>query len=90
MKLIALYNQPFAVVKDQGFIEIIAHFEPQNLLPSRKYFAEATLPEVYDKLILGPIKKIECSMSYFFYYQHLDKLAQQHLIYIDDSTLANK
>lgn len=50
MNMIAMDNQPFSVVNDQGFIELLAHLEPRYLIPSSKYFNEVMLPDVYNRL----------------------------------------
>ena len=38
--MMASDNQPFSIVEDQGFIELIAHLEPHYLIPSRRYFTQ--------------------------------------------------
>ena len=50
MNFIATDNQPFSVVEDQGFIELIAHLQPQYLISSRRSFKETMLPASYEKL----------------------------------------
>ena len=50
MKMMALDNQPFTMVEDDGFIELMAHLQPRYLLPSRRYFSDTMLPRVYDEL----------------------------------------
>jgi len=47
VKMIAADNQPFSIVEDQGFIELMAHLEPRYLIPSRKYFTQEALPKFY-------------------------------------------
>ena len=46
----ALDNQPFSMVEDDGFIDLMAHLQPQYLIPSRRYFADKMLPQVYEEL----------------------------------------
>jgi len=48
MEFMALDEQPFSVVEDQGFCQLIAHLEPRCVLPSRRYFADVSLPALYD------------------------------------------
>lgn len=38
--IMALDNKPFSMVEDDGFIRLMAHLQPQYLIPSRQYFAE--------------------------------------------------
>lgn len=48
MKMIAIDNQPFTIVEDQGFIELLAHLQPKYMIPSRRYFSEVMLPKAYE------------------------------------------
>ena len=48
MAMIVLDNQPFTTVEDQGFIDLIAHMQPKYCLPSRRYFSETMLPQMYE------------------------------------------
>lgn len=50
MKMIATDNQPFTIVEDMGFVELMGHIQPNYLLPSRRYFSEVMLPKTYDEL----------------------------------------
>ena len=50
LKMMALDNQPFSMVEDDGFIDLMAHLQPHYLLPSRRYFADKMLPQVYEEL----------------------------------------
>ncbi len=50
IKMMASDNQPFSIVEDQGFIELIAHLEPHYFIPSRKYFTQDALPKLYSKV----------------------------------------
>lgn len=50
MEFIALDDQPFSVVEDIGFRRLIQHIEPRYTLPSRRYFAETSLPAMYDRV----------------------------------------
>jgi len=49
MGMIALDNQPFTIVKDEGFIDLMAHMQPKYCLPSRRYFSETMLPHMYEE-----------------------------------------
>ena len=48
--MMASDNQPFSIVEDQGFIELLAHLEHCYLIPSRKYFTQEALPKLYDSV----------------------------------------
>ena len=48
--MIAMDNQRFAIVEDQGFIALLAELEPRYVIPSTKYFNEIMLPQAYDSL----------------------------------------
>ena len=50
IKMMASDNQPFSMVEDQGFIELIVHLEPHYLIPSRTYFTKDVLPKLYSKV----------------------------------------
>jgi hypothetical protein len=48
--MMALDNQPFSMVEDDGFIDLMAHLQPHYMLPSQRYFADKMLPEVYKEI----------------------------------------
>ncbi len=48
MEFIVLDDQPFSVVEDQGFRRLIAHMDQRYTLPSRRYFSDVALPEIYN------------------------------------------
>ena len=50
VKLMASDDQPFSIVEDQGFIELLADFEHRYLIPSRKYFTQEALSKLYDSV----------------------------------------
>ena len=47
MEMIALDDQPFTVVENEGFRGVLEYFEPRYTLPSRRHMAEVCLPELY-------------------------------------------
>ncbi|KAL6463619.1 hypothetical protein MHYP_G00280100 [Metynnis hypsauchen] len=49
LEFIVLDAQPISVVEDGGFRRLLEHLEPRYNLPSRKYFSETALPELYKK-----------------------------------------
>ena len=48
--MIALDNQPFSIVHDTGFERLINLLEPRYKIPSRRYFAEVAIPDLYKEL----------------------------------------
>ena len=48
-RMIVIDLQPFSIVEDQGFIELVEHFEPRYVMPSRKYFATTVLDGLYNR-----------------------------------------
>ena len=56
--MIAMDNQPFSIVEDQGFIELLAELKPKYVNPSTKYFNETMLQQAqaYDSLKLKLLK----------------------------------
>ena len=46
-EMIALDNQPFSIVDDLGFKNLMRILEPRYNLPSRHYFAEVVIPDMY-------------------------------------------
>ncbi len=49
--MMASDNRAFSIVEDkQGFIELIALLEPNYLTPSRTYFTQDALPNLYSKV----------------------------------------
>jgi hypothetical protein len=48
--MMALDFQPFSVVEDEGFKRLIKLVAPKYVLPSRRYFAETLLTEMYERL----------------------------------------
>lgn len=48
--VMALDNQPFSMAADDGFISLMAHLLPQYIIPSRKFFVENVLPDLYEKV----------------------------------------
>ena len=37
----------FSVLEDQGFRSLMAHMDPRYTLPSRRFFLDLSLPEMY-------------------------------------------
>ena len=49
-KMIALDNQLFSIVDDLGFKNLVRVLEPRYNLPSRRYFAEVIIPDMYQQI----------------------------------------
>ena len=48
MEFIELDDQPFSVVENPGFHNLIALLEPRYTLPSGRFFSDVSLPALYD------------------------------------------
>ena len=48
--MIAIDSQLFSIVEDTGFVRLMKHTCPQYIVPSRKYFSEKIIPEMYANL----------------------------------------
>ena len=66
MEFIALDNQPFSVVEDKGFINLIKTLEPRYEIRSRKYFTEQALPALYNKVFKHTEKLVSEAESISF------------------------
>ena len=49
-EMIALDSQPFSIVEDTGFLRLLAHMSQRYITPSRKYFSDKFIPEMYATL----------------------------------------
>ena len=45
--MIAIDSQPFSIVEDAGFLRLLSNVSPSYVVPSRKYFAEKVIPEMF-------------------------------------------
>jgi hypothetical protein len=50
MEFIAVDLQPFSVVENTGFKRLIQNLQPKYKIPSRFYFTQKMLPEIYGKI----------------------------------------
>lgn len=55
-RMICIDSQPFSIVEDEGFKNLIAHLEPRYKIPDRKYFSNNKIPDMYN-IVLKSIKK---------------------------------
>jgi len=49
--MIAVDIQPYSIVEDDGFKSLMSLMDPRYVLPSRKYFTEKVIPEMYDTVM---------------------------------------
>lgn len=63
MEFIVTDDQPFSVVEDKGFRQLIAHLEPRYTVPSRRYFSDVCLPALYDAVATHIHSLIDASVS---------------------------
>ena len=50
--MIVMENQPFSILEDQGFVELLAELKPKYVISSTKQFNETVLTQAYDTLKL--------------------------------------
>lgn len=48
--MIAIDNQPFSIVNDIGFKHLMQKAQPQYQMPSRNYFSDYVIPDIYLKV----------------------------------------
>lgn len=65
-EMIAIDMQPFTVVEDEGFRRVIKAFAPQYVMPSRKYFSQTMIPNLYTKVKDAMLTLIEDQVSMAF------------------------
>lgn len=53
-EMIALDEQPFSIVEDNGFLHYTRTLEPRYKVPSRKYITETVLPDIHAR-VLGKV-----------------------------------
>jgi hypothetical protein len=57
-RMMALDYQPYSLVENKGFRELMAVLEPRYELPSRTTFSRRLLPELYNKTRLAVVSKL--------------------------------
>ena len=45
-EMIAIDTQPFSIVENEGFTNLLKALEPRYSLPSRRYMTETVLPRI--------------------------------------------
>ena len=73
MNMIAMDNQPYSIVEDQGFIELLAELEPRYVIPSTKYFNETMLLQSYGILKQKITKELSNASSLRYVKKFEDK-----------------
>ena len=63
-EMIALDSQPFSMVDDPGFTQLVRELEPRYSLPSRKYVTEKTLPRIHS-MVKAAVKKQLAGVRFF-------------------------
>jgi len=66
-EMITLDNQSFSIVDDLGFKNLLRVLEPRYNLPSRCYFAEVVIPDMYQQVkerVVGFLKQQDFFMLY--------------------------
>ena len=66
IQMIALDCQPFSIIEDPGFTQLLHELEPRYSLPSRKYFVEKILFQVRDETMAAVKKEISGVPYYSF------------------------
>jgi hypothetical protein len=66
IQMIVSDNQPFTIVEDTGFVNLIAHLQPKYCMPSRRYFSETMLPRLYEESRKTAVRMIEKAESLAF------------------------
>ena len=49
-EMMALDSQPFSIVEDAGFLRLLANVCPKYVMPSRKYFSEKIIPDIFSTI----------------------------------------
>ena len=55
--MIAIHNQPFLIVEDYSFIELLAELGPKYVIPSSNYFNETMFQKANNSLRLKTTKE---------------------------------
>lgn len=58
-RMICLDNQPFSLVEDRGFNDLVKFLEPKYVMPCRKHFSEKVVPDMYKERTEHVKQKLE-------------------------------
>ena len=64
-EIIAMDSQPFSIVEDIGFLRLLSNVCPLYTVPSRKYFVEKIIPEIFSAIKAQLMKDIHSSGDSF-------------------------
>ena len=65
-EMMAVSSQPFSIVEDIGFIRLMANVCPRYSMPSRKYFTEKIIPDMYSTIKARLLQDIDGKFSISF------------------------
>ena len=60
-KFIAAEMRPYSIVKSEGFKQMISTLEPKYKLPSRTYFSDNVIPELYKETRATVLNKLKAA-----------------------------
>ena len=63
IKMIAVDDQPFSVVEDEGLSEVLEVTEPRYDKPNLRHFADVTLPALHDIVVTHVHKLLDRSVN---------------------------
>ena len=75
--MIARDLQPYSIVEDAGFLNLIKTLEPRYEIPCRRYFRERVIPDIYEQVKTKIQRKISKAISISF---TTDLWTSQHAI----------
>lgn len=68
-EMIALDNQPLSIVENIGFKNLMRKVKPKYTIPSRKYFTENVIPQLYQntrsEILKGVTSATAISVRYY-------------------------
>lgn len=56
--MIALDNQPYSIVEDSGFLQLLNKLQPKYKVLGKKYFTQTIISNIYTKVHEKLIKEI--------------------------------
>lgn len=61
---IAKDMQPYSVVDDAGFANLLATLDPRYIVPSRTYFSDTVIPDIYETARKGIVNDLAKAQSF--------------------------
>ena len=65
-EMMAIDSQLFSIVEDIGFVRLMANVCPRYSMPSRKYFAEKIIPDMYSTIKARLLQDVDGKFSVSF------------------------